>query len=129
MIENISFGQFGLWMSIAFLVYALHLKREANEIAKQAAKEAGKPQATIISPQPLLVEMQKQFATKEELEGLKKDMDGRFDKIDSKLDDRLTTLDNKRDRQISDLHEKVNEVSSMVSYIKGKMDCQAEDRK
>lgn len=117
-IEPISFSQLGTWVAIFAFLYVIYLKWEANRIAKE---QVNKPNTS--SPQPFVVELTKQFVTKDELNGLKVDMDTRLIRIEEKLDERLTSIDNKRDRQVAELHEKVNEANATLSYIRGKMDC------
>jgi len=124
--EPISFNQLGLWMSIAFLVYALHLKREANEIAKKAADQAkanaDKPSNTLISPQPLMIEMVKQFATKDEVKELEQKFEALRGELLTKLDEKFSDLDGKRSRDVAKIHTDIREVSGQVQRILGKLE-------
>ena len=125
-VEPISFNQLGLWMSIAFLVYALHLKREANEIAKKAADQAKangeKPSNTVITTQPLMIEMVKQFATKEEVKELEQKFEALRGELLTKIDEKFSDLDGKRSRDVAKIHNDIREVSGQVQRILGKLE-------
>lgn len=63
-----------------------------------------------------------EFATKAELRELEKDMDARFDKLDTSLDTKLAVLDAKRSRQVAQLHEDIRSVDAKVERILGRLD-------
>lgn len=60
-----------------------------------------------------------EFATKHELRELEKDMDARFDKLDSSLDDKFAVIDAKRSRQVAQLHDDIRAVGSKVDRLLG----------
>ena len=63
-----------------------------------------------------------EFATKTELRELEKDMDARFDKLDSGIDDKLAVIDAKRSRQVAALHEDIRSVDNKVERILGRLE-------
>jgi hypothetical protein len=118
-IEPVSFSQLGTWVAIGAMVYVLYLKWDANRIERD---KASKPQSTVISPQPLIVEMGKQFATKQELMELEHKFETFRETILAKIDDKFTALDNKRSRDVAKLHDDIREVSEHVQRLIGKME-------
>jgi hypothetical protein len=119
MTQALTFESIGIWVCVAIVLGQFYNSWRANKIAEEKLKQ---PQQTNITPQPLAVEMVKQFATKQELKELEEKFEHFREAVMAKIDEKFTELDNKRSRDVGKLHSDLRELSGQLQRLLGKLE-------